>query len=209
MESIISQLELDKDDQSGLSKMYVIETLLEHYAPEVGPLANCLITTDRLGRVVLSNLAEIGPLRIDAPVVLPETSNIVYKNIAPEVSNGVGNDVGNIITMFTPPVDGDYVVDYSGMLQSGTGGITLNVGSTQIFVAAPSTGGLDGGRLSLTRQENFTPPLNLQAGIPVTVTQWAGGGGLVLNHTVCVRLDEPADPNANTGFDFTFPVPLT
>ena len=83
------------------------------------------------------------------------------------------------------------------------------MGSEQIFVAAPATGDLDGGRLSVTRQENFSPPLSLQAGIPVTVTQWAGGGGLVLNHTVCVRLDEPVDPNTNTGFDFTFPVSLT
>ena len=108
--------------------------------------------------------------------------------------------------MFTPSVDGDYVVEYSGMVQSGTGGITLNVGGTDIFVSAPPTGDLDGGRLSTTRQENFSSTLSLQAGIPVTVTQWTGGGGLILNHTVCVRFDESED--TNTSFDFTFPVSL-
>jgi len=206
MESIISQLELDKDDQSGLSKMYVIETLLEHYAPEVGPLANCFITTDRLGRVVLSNLAEIGPLRIDAPLTAISTSNFVYKHVVPEVSTGVGNGVTSAVTIFTPTIAGDYVVDYFGMVESGTGGVTLRVGGNVIFVSAPPTGDLDGGRLSTTRQENFSPTLSLQAGIPVEVTQWSGGGGLIRNHTVCIRVDEPND---NTGFDFTFPVPLT
>lgn len=208
MESIIRQLELDKDDQSGLSKMYLIETLLEHYAPGIGPLANCFLTTDRLGRTVVSNLAEIGPLQVDAIIVeTPEATEFIYKHIASEVSNGVGNDVGNTITMFTPSVDGDYVVEYFGMVQSGTGGVTLNVGGTDLFVSAPPTGDLDEGRLSTTRQENFSRPLSLQAGIPVTVTQWAGGGGLILNHTVCVRFDEPKDENAS--FDFTFPATLT
>ena len=207
MESIIRQLELDKDDQSGLSKMYLIETLLEHYAPGIGPLANCFLTTDRLGRTVVSNLAEIGPIQVDATLVTVPENDFIYKHITPEVSTGVGNDVGNTITMFTPSVDGDYVVEYSGIVQSGTGGVTISLGGNDIFVSAPPTGDLDGGRLSTTRQENFSGPLSLQAGIPVTVTQWAGGGGLILNHTVCIRFDEPKD--ANTGFDFTFPATLT
>ena len=114
-----------------------------------------------------------------------------FKNGVPEVSNGVGANTGNISTTFVPTETRDYVFEYSGDVQQGGGGMSVGttVLGTDLFVAAPASGDADGSRLTLTRQENFTPPIPLTAGVTYHITQWAGGGGIIFNHTVCVQTD--------------------
>ena len=71
---------------------------------------------------------------------------------------------------------------------------------TDLFVANPASGDADGSRLTLTRQENLTPPIPLTAGVTYHITQWAGGGGIILNHTV--RTDKAGvvdNPSADGG----------
>ena len=118
---------------------------------------------------------------------------IPFKNVTPEVSNGAGANTGNIETTFTPTETRDYVFEYSGDVQQGGGGMSVGttVLGTDLFVAAPASGDADGSRLTLTRQENFTPPIPLTAGVTYHITQWAGGGGIIFNHTVCVQEQLP------------------
>ena len=116
-----------------------------------------------------------------------QPNGVVFKNVVPEVANIPGNATGVFSTPFTPLASGDYVFEYSGDLQSGTAGISVGttVGGTELFVADPASGDADGSRLTLTRQANFTPPIPLTAGVTVSITQWVGGGGHIINHTVC------------------------
>ena len=109
-----------------------------------------------------------------------------FNSVIQEVSNGAGANTGNIQSTFTPEVSGGYVFEYSGEVQQGGGGISIDITplGTDLFVASPATGDEDGSRLTLTRQENFTPPIPLTAGVTYHITQWAGGGGIILNHTV-------------------------
>ena len=125
-----------------------------------------------------------------------------FKNVIPEVSNGAGANTGNISTTFTPTVSGDCVFEYSGDVQQGNGGMSVGTTAlgTDLFVADPASGDADGSRLTLTRQENFTPPIPLTAGVTYHITQWAGGGGIILNHTV--RTDKAGvvdNPSADGG----------
>ena len=115
-------------------------------------------------------------------------TEVVYKNVVAEVSNGAGNNTLNTETTYTPAVDGDYTVLYSGAVVSGTGGISVGTatGLSDLFVSEPATGDADGSRLTTTRQDNFTPAITLTGGVTYFITQWAGGGGLVNDHTVCV-----------------------
>ena len=68
--------------------------------------------------------------------------------------------------------------------------VGTTVGGTELFVADPASGDADGSRLTLTRQANFTPPIPLTAGVLYSITQWVGGGGHILDHTVCAELQE-------------------
>ena len=65
--------------------------------------------------------------------------------------------------------------------------VGTTVGGTDLFVADPVSGDADGSRLTLTRQDNFTPPIPLTAGVTYHITQWAGGSGIIFNHTVCAN----------------------
>ena len=120
----------------------------------------------------------------------------VFKNVVPEIANIPGNATGVFSTSFTPTESADYVFPYSGDLQSGTAGISVGTteGGAELFSSNPASGDADGSRLTLTRQENFTPPIPLTAGAPYSITQWVGGGGHILDHTVCAELQgvEPA-----------------
>ena len=127
----------------------------------------------------------------------PTDTEVVFKNTGAEVSNGTGANTGNLETSFTATVAGDYIFEYSGNVVSGTGGISVGTvaATSDLFVSAPPTGDADGARLTATRQENFSPPITLAEGQEVFIAQWAGGGGLVQDHTVCVvgpeQLDRP------------------
>jgi len=113
----------------------------------------------------------------------------------PEIANVAGNNTGFTNTEFTPPESGSYVFTYSGDVQSGTGGISVGttVGGTEVFVSDPASGDADGSRLTLTRQENFTPPIPLTAGVTYSITQWVGGGGRVLDHAVFAEVEPDSD----------------
>ena len=112
-----------------------------------------------------------------------------FNSSIPEVSNGAGANTGNISTTFIPTETRDYVFEYSGDVQQGGGGISVGTTAlgTDLFVASPATGDTDGSRLTITRQENFTPPIPLTSGVTYHITQWAGGGGVIFNHTVSVQ----------------------
>ena len=112
-----------------------------------------------------------------------------FNSSIPEVSNGAGANTGNVLTTFIPTETRDYVFEYSGDVQQGGGGISVGTTAlgTDLFVASPATGDTDGSRLTITRQENFTPPIPLTAGVTYHITQWAGGGGVIFNHTVSVQ----------------------
>ena len=109
-----------------------------------------------------------------------------FESVIPEVSNGAGANTGNLSSTFTPTASGDYIFEYSGDVQQGNGGISVGttVQGTDLFVSSPASGDADGSRLTLTRQENFTPAIPLTAGVTYHITQWAGGGGIIFNHTV-------------------------
>ena len=130
------------------------------------------------------------------------------ENTISEVSNGAGANTGSVSTTFVPTETRDYVFEYSGEVQQGTGGISVGttVLGADLFVANPASGDADGSRLTLTRQENFTPPIPLTAGVTYHITQWAGGGGIIFNHTVSVQEQPPsgeqiADALDTTGFE--------
>ena len=124
-------------------------------------------------------------------------------NVVSEVSNGAGANTGVIETTFTPTVSRDYVFEYSGEVQQGTGGISVGTTpqATDLFVANPASGDADGSRLTLTRQDNFTPPISLTAGITYHITQWAGGGGIIFNHTVSSQEQPDVEGLASTKID--------
>ena len=112
-----------------------------------------------------------------------------FKSVILEVSNGAGANTGVAETTFTPTETTDYIFEYSGDVQQNTGGMSVGttVGGTDLFVADPVSGDADGSRLTLTRQDNFTPPIPLTAGVTYHITQWAGGSGIIFNHTVCAN----------------------
>ena len=148
------------------------------------------ITGDGIVTPIIS--ADAGNLLTLGSDGLPFFAELIpFKNVTPEVSNGAGANTGNIETTFTPTETRDYVFEYSGDVQQGGGGMSVGttVLGTDLFVAAPASGDADGSRLTLTRQENFTPPIPLTAGVTYHITQWAAGGGIIFNHTVCVQTD--------------------
>ena len=116
-----------------------------------------------------------------------------------EVSNGAGSSIGPVRSTFTPEISGNYIFNYFGDVVSGTGGISvgISIGTSDLFVSSPATGETDGARITALRNSNFSPPIALEAGVTYFVEQWAGGGGLVNNHTVKILLE--AD-NAETDF---------
>lgn len=130
---------------------------------------------------------QIATLDSQGRILVREGGVTSFKNVVPEVANIPGNATGVFSTTFTPVESTGYVFRYSGDLQSGTAGISVGttVGGTELFVSNPASGDADGSRLTLTRQTNFTPQIPLTAGVPYSITQWVGGGGHILNHTVC------------------------
>ena len=140
------------------------------------------------------NAIEAGYTLVDGVLESPSTP-APFKNVVPELANVAGNVTGNVITEFTPSESGDYVITYSGDVQSGTGGISVGttVGGTELFVSDPASGDADGSRLTLTRQENFTPPIPLTAGVTYSITQWVGGSSRVLDHTVFAEVEPDSD----------------
>ena len=119
-----------------------------------------------------------------------DSDSVVYENVVPEASNGAGSNVGVTQTTFVPTSTVDVIARYSGQVISNTGGISIGttLGGTDIFVSSPPSGDGDGARLTLTRQENFSPSFTLIEGTTYHIGQWAGGGGLIFNHTVIFEL---------------------
>ena len=135
-----------------------------------------------------NDIFEVGYTLVDGVLNSPSTPT-AFENTTSEVSNGAGANTGNASTTFVPTETRDYVFEYSGEVQQGTGGISIGttVLGTDLFVASPASGDADGSRLTPTRQENFTPPIPLTAGDVVYITQWAGGSSIILNHTVITQ----------------------
>ena len=104
---------------------------------------------------------QIATLDSQGRILVRESGVASFKNVVPEVANIPGNATGVFSTTFTPLTSGDYVFEYSGDVQQGGGGMSVGttVGGTELFVSNPASGDADGSRLTLTRQDNFTPPI--------------------------------------------------